>query len=131
MPIVKFRLQYKCNEKHTEVWDEEFPRTYFDQMTPDAWADIWEEWFKKHLQDTPRGAKCFFYSLNTDTGEMFLDESRKILKLKPQPRILNDDSRQTPEQEKASSSEVAGEPPHTHTNNGLSAFFADISENDF
>lgn len=131
MPLVKFRIQYKSDHKYVEAWNLEFPRTYFDHQTPTQWEDTWEEWFQTHPNDSPRGAKCFFYTLNTDTGEMSLDAVHKILKLKPQPRILNDDSRQTPEQEKTSSPEVVGEPSHTNPAGSFGALFPDISENDF
>lgn len=131
MPVVNLRVQVKSYGRYAENWNTAETRVQVDSQPPKRFFDTWKEWFRDNPSSDIGGIRGEFYEFDTEKRTLTLYHSETLLNLKKQPRILNDDSRQTPEQEKASSSEVAGEPPHTHTLAGLSAFFADISENDF
>lgn len=131
MPIVNLRVQDKSTGRYVENWDPALTRVFVDNQTPKKFFDNWKSWFADNPSSDIGGIRGEFYEFDTEKRTLTLYHSETLLNLKKQPRILNDDSRQTPEQEKTSSPEVVGEPPHTHTNNGLSALFPDISENDF
>lgn len=131
MPVVTIRVQTKSQGRYTENWDIANQKVSIYSIKPEQFFKNWKEWFADNPSSELGGVRGEFYTFNTEEGTLELFHDETLLNLKKQPRILNDDSRQTPEQEKASSPEVAGEPPHNNPAGSFGALFADISENDF
>lgn len=131
MPVVTLRVQVKSLGRYAENWDVANTRVSTDTPTPAKFFDNWRSWFKDNPSSDIGGVRGEFYEFDTEKRTLTLFHSETLLNLKKQPRILNDDSHQTPEQEKASSPEVVGESASTITNPHFGTLFADISENDF
>lgn len=131
MPIVTLRVQVKSFGRYVENWNFAETRVQVDSQPPKRFFDTWKEWFRDNPSSDIGGIRGEFYEFDTEKRTLTLLHSETLLNLKKQPRILNDDSHQTPEQEKASSPEVVGESASTITNPHFGTLFANISENDF
>lgn len=131
MPIVTLRVQVKSFGRYVENWNFAETRVQVDSQPPKRFFDTWKEWFRDNPSSDIGGIRGEFYEFDTEKRTLTLIHSETLLNLKKQPRILNDDSRQTPKQEKTSSPEVAGESASAITNPHFGTLFADISENDF
>lgn len=131
MPVVNLRVQVKSYGRYAENWEGGETRVVVDSQTPKKFFDNWKSWFADNPSSDIGGIRGEFYAFDTEKRTLTLYHSETLLNLKKQPRILNDDSHQTPEQEKTSSPEVVGEPSHTNPAGSFGALFPDISENDF
>lgn len=129
MPVMKFRVVYKNKNKYEESWDWGNPRIYWDNKAPQKFKQEHEDWAAANPGESFSGVLCYFYTHIQETGEFILNDTVKFLNLKKQPRILNDDPRQTPLQEKNPSNMAGEEEPTfgTHAHNDLGEFI----ENDF
>lgn len=108
MPVVTIRVQTKSQGRYTENWDIANQKVSIDSITPEKFFNNWKEWFADNPSSDLGGVRGEFYTFNTEEGTLELFHDETILNLKKQPRILNDDSRQAPEQTQAPSN-VAGQ----------------------
>lgn len=130
MPVVIIRVQTKSQGRYTENWDIANQKISIDSIKPEQFFKNWKEWFADNPSSELGGVRGEFYSFNTEEGTLELFHDETILNLKKQPRILNDDSRQAPEQTQAPSN-VAGQEVSALSTHAISAPFGAELENDF
>lgn len=119
MPIVNLHVQDKSMGRYVENWDPALIRVFVDKQTPKEFFDNWKSWFAANPSSDLGGVRGEFYEFDTEKRTLTLIHSETLLNLKKQPRILNDDSRKTSEQEKINSSNMVGEaPPNTASHFG-------------
>ena len=99
MPVVNLRVQVKSYGRYAENWEGGETRVVVDSQTPKKFFDNWKSWFADNPSSDIGGIRGEFYEFDTEKRTLTLYHSETLLNLKKQPRILNDDSHQTPEQE--------------------------------
>lgn len=130
MPVVIIRVQTKSQGRYTENWDIANQKISIDSIKPEQFFKNWKEWFADNPSSELGGVRGEFYTFNTEEGTLELFHDETILNLKKQPRILNDDSRQAPEQTQAPSN-VAGQEVSALSAHAITAPFGAELENDF
>ena len=130
MPIIKLRVQDKSMGRYVENWDPTLTRVTVDSQTPEKFFNNWKSWFDDNPSSDIGGVRGDFYEFDTDKRTLTLIHSETLLNLKKQPRILNDDSRQAPEQTQAPSN-VAGQEVSALSAHALSADAAAFNNESF
>lgn len=126
MPVVKLRVQDKSMGRYVENWDPSLTRVTVDSQTPEKFFNNWKSWFADNPYSDVGGVRGEFYEFDTDKRTLTLIHSETLLNLKIKPRVLNDDSRKTTQQEKTSS-DMGTEVFSTHATNNAES----IADNDF
>lgn len=121
MPVVTIRVLTKSQGRYTENWDIANQKVSIDSIKPEQFFKNWKEWFADNPSSELGGVRGEFYSFNTEEGTLELFHDETLLYLKKQPRILNDDSRQAPEQTQAPSNVAGQEVPTLSTHSFTSA----------
>lgn len=130
MPVVTIRVQTKSQGRYIENWDIANQKVAIDSIKPEQFFKNWKEWFADNPSSDLGGVRGEFYTFNTEEGTLELFHDETILNLKKQPRILNDDSRQAPEQTQAPSN-VAGQEVSALSTHALSADIAAFNNESF
>jgi len=121
MPVVKLRVQDKSMGRYVENWDPSLTRVTIDSQKPEKFFGSWKSWFADNPSSDVGGVRGEFYEFDTDKRTLTLIHSETLLNLKIKPRVLNDDSRKTTQQEKTSS-DMGTEVFSTHATNDLGEF---------
>lgn len=130
MPVVTIRVQTKSQGRYTENWDIANQKVSIDFIKPEQFFKDWKEWFADNPSSELGGVRGEFYTFNTEEGTLELFHDETLLNLKKQPRILNDDSRQAPEQTQDPSN-MAGQEVSALSTHALSTSIAAFNNESF